>query len=150
SDPVSASLANDVESADGTTLVVGGRRTAMDGPFRAAVWRLEGDGVWARLPQDTEIFGGAQIVNMNALVNADGVWIAAGDMSDEAMTFRMGRVWASEDGITWFRLDPEGDVFGTYGDGFVAVRNLTFDGERLIAVGQRFGVGAVWVGAIEP
>jgi len=110
----------------------------------AAVWTSP-DGIsWSRVPDDEAVFGGDGEQEMRGVTAGGPGLVAVG--SDWCCGDGDAAVWASRDGISWFRVSHDEAVFG--GDGNQWISGVTVGGPGLVAVGWDFSGGdrdaAVW------
>ncbi len=110
----------------------------------AAVWTSVDGITWSRVPHDEAVFGGPSTQEMSSVavggpglvaVGSDGL---RGDDDEGWSEEEEGNnvdaaVWTSVDGVTWFRVPHDGDVFGGDGDQYMA--GVAAQGRRLVAVG---------------
>ena len=97
----------------------------------AAVWTSPDGITWSRAPHDEAVFGGQRFQGMNSVIAAGPGLVAAG--SGDSADDTDAALWASEDGITWFRVPRDEAVFG--GQGWQQMLSLTAGGPGLVAVG---------------
>lgn len=100
-----------------------------------AVWTsVDGIG-WSRVPHDEEVFGEGQFTGVTS--SDSGLIVVVGNVGsndgDDAA------VWTSPDGITWFRVPHDEEVFGGAG-----MKDVTVGGPGFVAVGWSEAGAVVW------
>lgn len=107
--------------------------------FEAVGFRSEDGLVWEEVP----VTGFDGPVDINALVEVDGVLVAAGAHRGEADPSMGGfrpSVWVSDDGVSW----AEAALPEVKDDGESYVADLAVSDGRLLAVGSTDGHGMLW------
>jgi hypothetical protein len=108
----------------------------------AAVWTSVDGITWSRVPHDEAVFGGPSTQEMSSVavggpglvaVGSDGLRDDEGWSEEEEGNNVNAAVWTSVDGVTWFRVPHDRDVFGGDGDQYMA--GVAAQGRRLVAVG---------------
>jgi hypothetical protein len=122
-------------------VAVGFDRPAVDGEQNAAVW-ISADGLtWIRVPHDEAVFGGDSSQMMLSVTDQGPGLVAVGSVGhpDEEKDRRIDElaadaaVWTSADGLTWFRVPHDEEVFG--GPGEQRMVSVSVGGPGLVAVG---------------
>lgn len=138
-----AGLGGAVSFDDGWYALGSGGTERVDGDeqatFEAFALRSDDGLTW----QDVPVTGFAGPVDVNALVELDGVLVASGayrGAADPSMGGFQPMVWTSDDGAAWH----ETELPGVVDDGESYVADLAVSDGRLVAVGSTGGHGMVW------
>jgi hypothetical protein len=99
----------------------------------AAVWTSVDGVTWSPVERDDAVFGGDGAQEMMS-VTAGGPGLVAVGREVDPVEFELdAAVWTSPDGLTWTRIENDGEVFG--GEDTQEMWDVTAGGPGLVAVG---------------